>query len=104
MSDAGSALIWCPFENEDHATAIASQLLDEKLIACANFIPIRSIFEWNGARGEGFECAALIKTRADLLEAAISRLEALHPYDAPAISGWICDSTGPSMRNWLASV
>ena len=104
MSEQGAALIWSPFGDEDSAAAIASQLLDEGLIACANLMPIRSLYIWNGERGEGRECAALMKTRSDLLGAAIARLEAIHPYDTPAISGWHCDETGPSMRDWLAGI
>lgn len=100
----GAALIWCPFADEDSAALIAGSLLDEGLIACANLVPIRSLYIWNGERGEGRECAALMKTRADLLDAAIARLEAIHPYDTPAISGWRCDGTGPSMREWLATI
>lgn len=104
MTDADAALIWCPFADEDSAAAIAGQLLDEALIACANLLPVRSLYIWNGERGEGRECAALFKTRADLLDRAIARLEAIHPYDTPAISGWRCDGTGTSMREWLATI
>ncbi|WP_230279539.1 divalent-cation tolerance protein CutA [Croceicoccus sp. Ery15] len=104
MTDAGAALIWCPFADEDSASAIAGQLLDERLIACANLLPVRSLYIWNGERGEGRECAALFKTRADLLDRAVARLESLHPYDTPAISGWSCDATGTSMREWLATI
>lgn len=104
MNVAGAALIWCPFEGEESAAAVSGQLLDEGLIACANLMPIRSLYVWNGRRGEGLECAALMKTRADLLDAAIVRLGAIHPYDAPAISGWLCDVTGPSMQGWLSTI
>ncbi|WP_230292329.1 divalent-cation tolerance protein CutA [Croceicoccus sp. Ery5] len=104
MTGADAALIWCPFADEDSAAAIAGQLLDEALIACANLLPVRSLYIWNGERGEGRECAALFKTRADLLDRAIARLEAVHPYDTPAISGWRCDGTGTSMREWLATI
>jgi periplasmic divalent cation tolerance protein len=104
VTDADAALIWCPFADEDSAAAIAGQLLDEALIACANLLPVRSLYIWNGERGEGRECAALFKTRADLLDRAVARLEAIHPYDTPAISGWRCDGTGTSMREWLATI
>lgn len=102
MTEIGAALIWCPFEDEDSAAAAAGQLLDEGLIACANLLPVRSLYVWNGERGEGRECAALLKTRADLLDAAVARLAAIHPYDTPAISGWCCGSTGVAMQEWLA--
>ena len=97
-----AALIWCPFGDIESAEAVADTLLEERLIACANFLPaIRSLYRWNGERGEGSEVAVLFKTRADLLDAAVARLEALHPYDAPAISGWRCDAVGVATLGWL---
>ena len=39
-----SALIWSPFADEDRAARVAGQLLDARLIACANILPpLRSL-------------------------------------------------------------
>ena len=100
-----AALIWSPFGDEDSAATVATALLDEGLIACANILPgIRSLYIWQGERGEGREVAVMFKTRVDRLEAAMARLEALHPYEAPAICGWRCDATGNAARNWLETM
>ena len=98
-----SALIYCPFPDEEAARTIGRTLLKERLIACINIGgPITSLFVWNGERGESAECAALCKTQAALLPAAIARLETLHPYDAPAIFGWPCMG-GTATQDWLVS-
>jgi periplasmic divalent cation tolerance protein len=99
-----AALVWCPFENEEAAAAAASQLLDEGLVACANLIPVRSLYVWQGERGEARECGALFKTEARLLERAVARLAAIHPYEAPAIAGWLADATPPSTAAWLGEL
>jgi periplasmic divalent cation tolerance protein len=100
-----SALIWCPFPDEDSAAAVATRLLDEKLIACANLLGrIRSLYEWNGERGDGQECGALFKTHADMLDAAVARVAELHPYEAPAVLGWRCDAAGAATAEWLAGL
>ncbi|MBX7541555.1 divalent-cation tolerance protein CutA [Qipengyuania sphaerica] len=97
-----SALIYCPFPDAGTAERVGALLLDEKLIACINIgNPIASIFDWDGGRGAGEECPALLKTHADVLENAIARLEDLHPYDAPAILGWPC-MAGKATGEWLA--
>jgi periplasmic divalent cation tolerance protein len=99
------ALIWCPFPNEDEASAVAAHLLDERLIVCANLVPMmRSLYEWNGQRGDARECGALFKTEASLLTAAVARIEALHSYDAPAVSGWETDHCGEATSAWLAAL
>ena len=100
-----AALIWCPFPNEDEAAEVAARLLDERLIVCANLIPMmRSIYEWNGERGDARECGALFKTEASLLPRAVARIEALHSYDAPAIVGWEAGLCGEATCDWLAAL
>ena len=100
-----TALIYCPFPDEETAEKIGSTLLDEDLIGCINIgAPIRSLFAWDGERGEGIEVPALLKTHAQLLDPAIARLEGLHPYDAPAILGWNCDAAGAGTQEWLDGI
>lgn len=99
------ALIWCPFPDRDCARRIASQLLDEGLIGCANLIEgVESLFAWEGQRDCAVETGALMKTSPALLDAAIERLGALHPYDTPAIAGWHCDAARPATQAWLSGL
>lgn len=105
MSAAGPALIWCPFGGEDDAARIAGQLLDEGLVACANILPgMRSLYVWQGERGESRECGVLFKTDAALLDKAIARLTAIHPYDTPAVTGWRADAAAPATAAWLGGL
>ena len=100
-----AALIWSPFDGEEAAAKAASQLLDEGLIACANLIPgVRSLYVWKGERGEARECGALFKTDAGLLDKAIARLAAIHPYETPAIAGWHAGAVPPSTAAWLGEL
>lgn len=99
-----AALVWCPFPDSDNARAVAGQLLDERLIACANILgAIESHFVWEGSRSSGTETAVLFKTTADQLSAVVARLGVLHPYDTPAITGWQCDATHPATMAWLSA-
>lgn len=108
MSDAPHlvpAVIWCPFP--DHATARSSakSLLDEGLVACANILPeLLSIFAWQGSIDEAEEVGVLFKTNCARMEAAIARLDDLHPYEQPAIVGWRCDAAAEPTRTWLAGL
>lgn len=100
-----SALIWCPFPDRAAAEKAGTVLLDERLIACANMIEgVSSLFEWNGERECGTECGVLFKTHADRLAEAVARIEALHPYDAPAVMGWRCEVPGSATAEWLAGL
>ncbi|ABC64663.1 divalent-cation tolerance protein CutA [Erythrobacter litoralis] len=100
-----SALIYAPFPDRETARQVATQLLDEKLIACANLLgAMESLYEWNGERGSGEEIAVLMKTEASVLDAAVARLESLHPYDTPAVLGWKCDAAGAATTAWLGAL
>ena len=99
-----AALIWCPFASEEAAAKAAAQLLDEGLVACANLVPVRSLYAWQGERGEASECGALLKTEARLLDKAVARLAAIHPYETPAIAGWRADATAPATAAWLGEL
>ncbi|GAB5348699.1 divalent-cation tolerance protein CutA [Alteriqipengyuania sp. 357] len=100
-----SALIYTVFASREDAKAVAAKLLDERLVACANVIGrIEALFEWDGERGQGEEIAVLFKTHADRLDAAVARLDDLHPYDTPAILGWRADASGSATGPWLAEL
>ncbi|GGA12721.1 divalent ion tolerance protein CutA [Blastomonas marina] len=97
-----AAMIWCPFADEESAASAAGILLDEELVACANILPpMRSLYRWDGKRGEGRETGVLFKTDGDRRDAAMARLAEVHPYDEPAIMSWACDAA-PGTAQWLA--
>lgn len=100
-----AALLWSSFADEESAAEAAGVLLDEGLIACANILPaVRSLFVWDGERGDERECGVLFKTDASLLDRACERLAAIHPYDTPAVSGWHADATARPTAAWLAGL
>jgi periplasmic divalent cation tolerance protein len=102
---SAAALIWCPFPDRSVAEAVSVEMLDERLVACANILsPVRSLFLWQGERGTAEETGVLFKTEAATLDRAVARLAELHPYDCPAIAGWRCDATTPAVLEWLGSV
>lgn len=74
-------------------------------MACANILPpMRSIYVWNGERGEGREVGVLFKTDASLLDRATARLAEIHPYEAPAVLGWRTDTAAEPTQEWLSSL
>lgn len=99
-----TALIYCPFPDRDTAREIAATLIEERMVACANILgQVESLYVWQGVLGEAEEIAVLFKTDAPMLERAIARLGALHPYETPAITGWRCDSAHPATAKWLGT-
>lgn len=102
---SGAALIWSPFASVEDARTAASVLIAENLVACANIVPeILSVFRHEGEVQSAAEVGVLFKTQAGLLDGATQRLAELHPYDVPAIIGWLADSAPDATREWLAGL
>lgn len=74
-------------ESEAQARRIARRLLQNKLAACVNFMPISSMFLWQGAIQEEEEVLMIIKTRTETFDALMSAVKAAHSYDVPEIIG-----------------
>jgi len=103
MEEPSAALIYTTLPDATTAREIAATLLHERLVACANILgKVESVFLWNDKVESASESAVLFKTTAATLQAAVSRLGALHPYETPAIVGSVCDAAHPDTLQWLA--
>jgi periplasmic divalent cation tolerance protein len=72
----------------EQAQALGSQLLSERLIACANYFPITSAYHWQGQVENEAEYVSLFKTANRLETKLENRIQALHPYATPCIIRW----------------
>jgi periplasmic divalent cation tolerance protein len=67
------------------AERIARVLVEERLAACVNLTPVKSVYPWDGKLCVEEEVTLVIKVSSDGAEALRLRLRALHPYDVPEI-------------------
>lgn len=103
MRDPRAALIYTPLPDAETARAISRVLLEEKLIACANIVgEVEAVFAWEGRVDTSKEVAVLFKTTSDVIDPAVARLGALHPYSTPAIIGTVCHTSHPDTLEWLS--
>lgn len=79
-------LLYCTTASIAEAEAIAQKVVGERLAACANIIPgMRSVYWWQGKLEHGEEAVLILKTRADLVEAATAAVKAAHSYSVPCV-------------------
>jgi periplasmic divalent cation tolerance protein len=89
---------------KDEARAIATALVGERLVACTNlFDGVESQYWWEGKIATDREVVIVAKTRADLVDAAIARVRALHSYKVPCIVALPILAGNPAYLDWIAA-
>jgi periplasmic divalent cation tolerance protein len=72
--------------SQDEAEQIAQALVADMLAACVNILPgVTSVYRWEGQVHRDQEWLLLAKSRRDVLDRLIERVQALHSYDVPEI-------------------
>ena len=94
--------LYMTVSDEAEAHSIASTLLTERLIACANILPGgRSVFRWEGKISDGPECYVLFKTCKDRVAQLMERINELHSYDTPCIGVWPWTDGSTPFMDWV---
>jgi periplasmic divalent cation tolerance protein len=72
--------------DESMAKSIATELLNQKLVACVQVSqPVKSIYYWEGKVEEATEIIVQLKTFSIYWQAIESKILELHPYSVPEI-------------------
>jgi len=68
------------------AERIAEALVAEMLAACVNILPgVTSIYRWEGEVHRDDECLLVVKSRQDVLDELVRRVQSLHSYEVPEV-------------------
>lgn len=96
-----SVYVTCP--DKDTARAIARAMLERRLVACANLLPVGSMYWWEGRIEESDEVAMFMKAPAENAARVIEAVAAMHPYDVPcAVAFPLVEGHAPYF-DWIGS-
>ena len=94
------------FADKEAAKNTARMLVEERLAACVQMLPIESVYLWSGTTCEDSETMLIIKSRTELFDKIAAAIKESHTYELPEIVqvpitaglpeylSWIGDSTG----------
>jgi periplasmic divalent cation tolerance protein len=98
------AIVLTTFPADKDPSALAMTLVDERLAACVNVLPVmRSIYGWKGATEQADEQQLVIKTSTERVAAVEARLRQLHPYEVPEFIVIPIVQGSADYLSWLAS-
>ena len=91
--------------SQEEAERIAQSLVAEMLAACVNVVPgVTSIYRWEGEVQRDQEWLLVAKSRRDVLDRLVERVQEIHSYDVPEIIALpLAGGSEPYLR-WLDSV
>lgn len=100
--DLHVVLVTCP---PDQAEQIVRALLERRLIACANIIPlVRSRYWWEGRICSDDEALLVMETASDRLEALYAAIPEVHPYSVPKVVALQPGACNEPYVQWLRAV
>jgi periplasmic divalent cation tolerance protein len=88
--------------SQEEAERIARALVGEMLAACVNVIPgVTSIYRWQEEIQQDQEWLLVAKSRRDVLDDLVGRVQALHSYDLPEIIALPLAGGSEAYLRWL---
>ncbi len=83
------------------AEKIARDLVNRRLAACVNVMPVSSYYRWKGRINAGREYLIIAKSRSENFARLKSRVLALHTYELPELLSLKVDNGYGKYLNWI---
>ena len=93
--------VYVTCKDRTEAERIATLVVKERLAACANWFPVRSIYWWEGRLERSGEVAVVFKTTAGRVKALISAIRKAHSYKVPCIEALPILEGNPDYLKWI---
>jgi len=98
---AECSFVTTTLDDAGKAAALAEALVEARLAACVQCLPIRSVYRWEGRVEKTAELLLLAKTRTALVGELTAFLRARHPYRLPEIVAWPIAGGLPDYLAWI---
>jgi periplasmic divalent cation tolerance protein len=85
------------------ARAFARRLVERRLAACVNLVPLASVYRWHGQVEGAREVLLVTKTTAARVPALERWVRAEHPYECPEFVVLAAQHVAPAYARWLAA-
>ena len=101
VSGRGLTAVITTVADKKDAKRLANLMLDVRLAACVQVMPIQSFYCWRGQREEASEFILLAKTRAALAGRLMQFIARHHAYETPEIIALPIAKSAPAYLQWV---
>ena len=101
-SESDAIVILSTTSGAEQARKIAAGLVESRLAACVNIVPlIQSIYHWKGKIVQDEEAMLFVKTRRALFEKVKAAIRELHSYKLPEILAFDIKKGEEGFLHWI---
>ena len=80
-----ASVVTTTVDSADAAEALAKGIVEARLGACVQIVPIRSVYRWDGEVRVDDEWQCVVKTSATRVDVLVAHIKAHHSYDVPEV-------------------
>jgi periplasmic divalent cation tolerance protein len=95
------SIYFVTFPDKESARQSAKMLVEKHLAACAQMIPIESIYCWQDKVCEDSETILCIKSKTSLIDEIICAIREIHTYEVPEIVKIPISDGLPEYLKWI---
>jgi periplasmic divalent cation tolerance protein len=100
----GFCVVLTTTDSEEHAERIVNAVLEAKLAACLQLMPIKSRYVWQGKIARDNEVLMLIKAKSVDYDDLATCIRAAHTYEVAEIVRLDIAAGAQSYLDWIAAV
>jgi periplasmic divalent cation tolerance protein len=88
-------------DSAEAAERLAKGIVEARLGACAQIVPVRSVYRWEGALHVDAEWQCVVKTTTARVQELTAHIKANHTYDVPEVVVTPITGGNPDYLEWL---
>ncbi|HSR47543.1 MAG TPA: divalent-cation tolerance protein CutA [Anaerolineales bacterium] len=99
--DHQGCVVMTTVDTAEAAATLSRRLVEERLAACVQRVPVESCYEWEGSLEEAKETLLMVKTTVERYPAVAAWLSQNHPYDLPEVVMVPAGEVSTGYLGWL---
>ncbi len=94
-------LVFVTFENKKDAEKVIEYLVDNHIVACAQYFTVKSSYFWKGERVQCTEFESILKTKEEKFTDIENAIKKLLPYEIPQIISIKAEKANKKYLDWV---